>query len=517
MTTSIPQQLAAFEPDKPDFPSDGSSVIQNVYPRVAWNGGFAYGPIGTPTPQYDALAARCQGAYGIHDEDNDVFIFAGDGSKLYQLVAGSITWADVSKAGGYHVVPMEQWQFAYFNKSVIAVNGGDPPQTYNLETDSAFSDLGGTPPKAKFVAVIKNAFVLLGYITDDGAGGTFPQRVHWSAAGNAANWPTAGGITASQVQSGLNDLLGPGGNVQGFAPSLLYADALVLQEFALRRMQYVGPPNTFDFLPMENGKGCSAPYSIVVNAGVAYYWSQDGVYANDGGQSIPIGANRIDRTIVQNLDAGRLKRVSGAADPYQKCIWWAWPSKAASASATNVGNPDNLLCYNYQLDKWSNSPIESEVLLRMLSLGYTLDQLFTVFGYTIDTVPAPFDSTIWLGGQPQIGMFNTDHKMAFFSGTPLPATIETSEQQASPGRRALITSVRPLIDGVGTVPSVSIGHREKLQDAVTYSQVSPMNAYGTCPLRSSGRYIRVRLTIPGTGSWLNASGAELEAVNLGKR
>ncbi len=509
--------VAEFKPDLPDL-ADGSNNIRNVFPRTE----TSYGAVGSPNPIYGSLNARCQGAFGIYDSLGNVFIFAGDANDLYKVTLGDTGWQNVSSSpGAYSVSPDEQWQFVYFNGDVIANNLGNQPQVFTLAGGSSFSDLPGNPPRARYIAVVKNAFVVLGN-TIDPINGPMAQRVWWSAAGDSRNWPLLGTDPAAQVQSGATDLLGAGGEVHGFATDLINADGIVFQEFSIRRMTYVGPPQVFSFLPVENARGTPCPASIVVNGGIAYYWGHDGVYAFDGGASQAIGAQRVDKTLFPGppaphsadaVDLGNLHRVVGTADPLNNMIWWIYPSRDSSA-----GTPDRLLGYNWQLARWSICDITSEWIFRLLSLGYTLDQLFTVFGYTVDTVPAPFDSRIWQGGALSLALFDTSHKLNFMTGAPLGATVESSEVQPTPGQRTLITNSRPLVDGAGTIPSVSIGRRERQVDPVVYTAPSALNSLGTCPLRASGRYIRVKTTVPaGSPLWENIYGAEIDAVPQGNR
>jgi hypothetical protein len=518
MTQPVILNIAEFKPDLPDL-ADGSSNIRNVYPRTA----TSYGSIATPTPQYNAINARAQGAFGIYDSAGNVFIFVGDINDLYLLKAGVSGWQNCSQSPGtYNVAPDEQWQFVYFNGDVIANQIGSVPQIFTLASSTTFSDLPGSPPRGRYIAVVKNSFVVLGN-TIDNVNGEMAQRIWWSAAGDAKNWPVLGSDAAAQVQSGAFDLLGEGGEVHGFATDLINADAVVFQEFSIRRMTYVGPPSVFSFLPVENARGTPAPASIVVNGGVVYYWGHDGIYAFDGGASKGIGAGKVDKTLfphsaapstADSVDLGNLFRVVGTADPLNYMVWWIYPSRDSVG-----GTPDRLLGYNWQLDRWCICNITAEWIFRLLSIGYTLDELFTILGYTIDNLPAPLDSRIWTGGALQLGIFDSSHKLNLFTGNPLTATVESSEVQPFQGLRTLITNSRPLVDGAGTLPQVAVGHRERQVDTVVYTSNSAMNSLGTCPVRASGRYIRVKTTIPTgtTRTWTNISGVEIEVSGQGSR
>lgn len=507
MTVSI-LPIAQYLPDAPDFPATGSANIRNVVPRTP----ASYGPIGSPMPLYNALPLRCQGACAYRSPVGAVNMFAGDGTDLFNIVAADATWQNASKAAStYHLDPFAEWQFVYFNGDVIAVNFGDLPQYFTLGSSTKFADLDGGPPQARYATVVKNAFVALGN-TFDVTNGSKPQRVWWCAAGNAHSWPTPGTPTAAEFQAGATDLQGDGGWIQGFADDLQNADAAVFMEYSVKQMIYTGPPTVFSFLPVESALGTPAPYSIVALGGIAYYLRQDGFCAFDGSNSNPIGANRVDKTFFASC--ADITRVVGGVDPVNRAIWWAYPTSAATANLTF----DEMLCYNWQLDRWSIADISCETLVRMLSPGYTLDQLYTILGYTIDGLPAPLDSPIWQGGRLLFGIFDTSHTLNYLTGAPLAATVDTMEMQPFVGRRALLKNSRPLVDGVGVAPSVTIGRREQQQSAVAYTAPVPINSMGSCPVRTSGRYLRGRITTPaGAGAWSNISGIEVDVVQQGTR
>lgn len=498
---------AEYAPDLPDG-AGSTKAIWNVYPRTP----VSYGPINTPMPQYDALPGRCQGGCAYKDNEGNIFIFAATANDLFMLKKGLANWEKVSKVDGGYNAGEEMWQFAYFNGAIIATQIGDPPQRFILGSDTNFTDLPGNPPRARSVAVIKNNFLVFGN-TWDPINGFKRQRIWWSGAGDATSWPLLGTTDAAIAQSGAVDLLGPGGDVQGIAADLTAADAAVFQEYAVRAMQYSGPPSTFSFRSVQAARGAMCPHSIVVNGGVAYYWGQDGVCAFDGAQSVAIGANKIDKTTYREFNGNFLKRVVGASDPLSKLLWWSYPSLSSPS-----GDPDRSLIYNWDLNRFSLAGISCEVALKLLSIGYTLDELWTVLGYQLDEVPAPLDSPIWQGGRLALGIFGLDHRIAFLTGETLVATVETAELQPPPGRRWLVTNSRPIVDGIGTAPTVAIGRRETQQQAVAYTSPVSINSLGQCPVRTSGRYLRAKTIVPaGFQSWDNFSGIELDLVQQGRR
>lgn len=491
-------------PDLADFGNPGSINVRNVYARTAGS----YGPVASPQVYSTALNARCQGAAAYIDKLGNVNLFAGTATKLYRLTAGSVAWADVSKVGGYNCGAMAQWQFNYFNGSVIANNYNDPIQSFDLASSALFADLAASAPKARYGAVVKNFFVVAG--TFDAVDTDQPQRVWWSALNDATNWPTPGTTAAAIVQSSFNDLLGDNGFITGIVGNLGNADGAVFMEKAVYRMGFSGPPETFDFLPAEGVVGCVAPGSIVPYGNMAYYLGPDGFYAFDGASSDPIGAQQFDKTFYADLDQQHMDRIVGTADPINRQIMWSYPGQG------NVnGNPNRLLLYNWQLKRGTVCDVTCEMIARMLSVGYTLDQLYTVLGYTLDNLPAPLDSRVWTGGQLLLGMFDANHKLNYLTGPSLAALVDTSESQPFIGRRWNCFGARPLVDGGS--PSVAIGRRETLQQAVSFTPAIPMNNLGTCKVRTSGRYGRARITLPAGSVFSHIQGVELDGGKAGIR
>ena len=96
----------------------------------------------------------------------------------------------------------------------------------------------------------------------------------------------------------------------------------------------------------------------------------------------------------------------------------------------------------------------------------------------------------------------------FFSGANLAATIETGDNQLVPGNRALLRGLRPLVEGSTVTPSLTVGKRNNLYDAITYGSATAVNAYGFCNARVNGRYHRARITIPAGSLWTMARGVD---------
>lgn len=496
-------QFPEWRPDEADFMNPGAITMSNVVPRT----GGSYGPFYAVSATGTQFNNRCQGGIFTRDSDATVFGFAGDVSRLYVKTPGT-DWGDVSKTGGYTTPIDETWQFAVFGEQVLATNWSNPIQIYTMGTSTLFADLAAAAPQARYIARVRD-FIMVANVADD-TDGNRPQRVAWPAIGDPTNWPTAGTVSAAQVQSDHQDLLGDGGWNMGIVGGLSGADVAIVQERAVWRGQYLGPPQIFGFQLIESARGSPAPGSIIAVGPVFYYYGEDGFYVCDGVQSTSIGQNKVDRTIIADIDPLYLHRMTSAVDPKNKIIYWSYASTAATD-----GTPDKILAYHYGLDRFTliAQPIETFIKDAM-TVGYTLEEL-DAFG-TLETLAYSLDSRAWTGGRPNLACFTTDHKLGLFTGSTLSATLETGEAQLNPNGSAHVTRVWPLVDT--TTATVSVGRRDRLADAVTYTSETAMTSTtGSCPLRSTGRYQRARVNIPAGASWSEAQGLRFEHRAAGAR
>jgi hypothetical protein len=505
--------IGEWLPDQPDFNNPGAATITNVLPRTEQS----YGPMQAPSVYSSALTARCQGSLSMRDLNGTVYVFAGDATKLY-LMNTAGTFNNVSAGGGapYTVAawPSGFWSATTFGNRVIFTDLTDNVQTYLAGTDTAFSALGGSPPKAQYVATIRD-FVMLASLSGQ------PYRVQWSAIGDPTNWPTPGSATAIQLQSDQQDLQQTElGFINGIVGGMLTsADGAVFCERGIYSVNYVGSPAIFAFTVAQGATGTRSPLSIVQrrltnqagSRGVVYYLGEDGFYAFDGAMCVPIGAQKIDKTFFNDLDPAYLGTVLGAADPINKMVFWAY------SASSSQGLYNRLIVYNWDIGRWSlidYSATPIEWLTRTLSTGYTLDGLDTLSS-SVDLLPESLDSRLYQGGNLALGMFDSNHKLNYPTGANLAPTVETSETQPFPDRRSAILGSRPITDG--TPASVSIGVREQLANSVTYKTAQKINSIGNCPQRTTGRYVRARLTLPAGTTYTHIQGVDLDVRQEGIR
>lgn len=499
--------VVPWAPDMPPLQDKASLFVNNVLPITEQS----FGPMPSFSVYGGALSKRCQGSFTAEDSSGNVTIFAGDANDLYQYTSGATSATKISKTvGGYSTPADGQWKFDHFGSRVIATNGVDPIQTFTLGSSSVFADLSSAAPTGYHIAVIKSFLVVAN--TNDSTNG-IQQQAFWNSANNdPTNWPTPGTASAAQFQSTFVNIYGDGGQNMAIVGNLGTADGALFQEHAVFRLVATGAAVPFAAYPAEGVKGTPATNGVVHFSNMVYYPGEDGFYRFDGTSSYPIGAERVDRTFWNNVNRSFLFNVIGTADPVNHSIVWAYPS---NASANGV--PDSLLVYNWQIDRWAQAyqTVSVEWLARALSFGYTLDSLDNT-GFNLDTLPYSLDSRVWTGGLPLLAGFDQTHKLGFFNGSPMAATVDTASVQPAAGRRTFCRAAWPLVDGAS--PTVSMGVSNRLEDAPSFGSDVAMNSTGFCPQRVDGRYHRARIKIPaGDTTWNHIEGVQLDVEPSGVR
>jgi len=479
-------------PDQPDFSNAGVVEATNVIPAA--NGyrsmpGFV---------QYSTAASNTiLNIFAAKQNDGSVKLFAGDSAKLYSFNAGTSGLDDISKAGtpAYDLVSGERWRFVQFGDTVIASGGiGEELQKFQLGTDTVFSDLSGTPPKADFLAVVRD-FVWTANI-DEGSG-RVPYKVRWSGFNDITSW------VAGTDQSDFQEIPDAGA-ITGMVGGEY---CTILMERAIVRATYTGPPLIWQFDKVETARGCQVPGSVCNIGHMVFYLSDDGFYMFDGSRSQPIGAEKVNRFFLEeDFNISYKDKMTSTVDPQNQIAIWSYVSNSSID-----GTPDRLLIYNYALSRWSLANVRNDLVAPFFTPGYTLEDLDNL-NTSIDALPASLDSALYKGGQFIFGGALGGNIHAF-SGNPIAATVTTGEAAVQVGNHAIITRVYPYHEG-GDV-SISVGLRGTPTDLVNYVSGGNTNASGFVPFRAHDRYHRVRMEL--TGDWSYAHGVDIDVRAVGRR
>jgi len=485
-----------FLPDQPAFGSSGATVANNVIPAAT-----GYESMQDISPISAAADEVIVGMFAAADDNGNVGLYAAGRTKIYQFNGSNGLLENISKSGNYSTGANDRPRFVQFGEAVISTNFADPIQTITAAASGLFSDLSADAPKAKYISVVRD-FVMTGF-TNDTTDGNKPYRVQWSDINDATNW-----VISSSTQADYQDIQDMG-DVTGMVGGEY---ATILMEKGIVRGTYIGAPLIFQFDKVETVRGCKVAGSVCNVGHSVFYLADDGFYMFDGEKSNPIGAEKVDRFFLEDWDGAYAGNMSASADPLRQIIVWSYASK----SSTN-GLPDKLIIYNYALGKWSTASIAVDIVAPVYTAGYTLEALDAAFG-SIDVLPASLDGPIYRSGEFLFAA-SKDNKIQAFTGDILNGTVETGEFEVKTGFHSTINNIVPYVTlresaSSGSV-TAQVASRNRQIDTYTYGPASSLNADNFCPVRSNGRYHRVRLNL--TGEWKKAQGVDVDAGVMGRR
>lgn len=550
------KQFLDWTPDHPDYRNEGLVEAKNVVPSFK-----SYKPTkGLAPVSTNALGNRCQGFASFKSSAGNITSFAGDSTKLYRYLANS--FSDVSGGTTFSTPADNDWQFTQFGNYIIASNGADAPQVWQLDSSTAWANLGGSPPTYWHTAVVRN-FVVSGWQPSN------RNKLHWSAIGNHASWTVGTDQSDEETLFDTSEITGIVGGEFG----------IILCVNKIFQLNFVGGSSIFQIRAIEQERGAIAHGSIQTVGSETFFLSQDGFCKTNGESTTLIGENKIDKWFDDSLDQSNILRITSGHDPLNKLIFWSYPTTNSSG-----GNPDRILCYNYSADRWSYIDIATQNVSSAFTTGTTLEALDNI-STDIETFTDSFDSRIWQGGTLFFSAFDSNNKFGTFSGNNLEATLSIGEQEYADGKRTFITSINPVIDvqpkvasgtisitgttinGTGTAfttelsvgdvirindvssqfnnakfivativndtllsivvapdqnilnvnflgytPSqINLQSRERAGGTVKESGFTTCNDNGVASFRQSGKYHKIEVKIPANATWENGMGVEIYA------
>lgn len=483
----IPYPIGPFEPDRPKYAPNATTWAVNCLPtKDGW------GPKPDIVAISEALAGECLGATYVRSSTGSFDIIAGTRTGLYRLDPTDYTWTNISQGGAtpYNVPVGDSWTFVPWGTKLVALNLTDDPQVYDVDAGTAFADLAGSPPKAKY-GWVAGEFLVLGHIA------SFPNRIRWCQIGNIEAWEV--GVRGADFQDFPDgeDVMGGIGSSNG---------AVVFQRRKIRSMVVTQNADfVFQIDVLNPDRGVIAPLSIAsIGANMFAYRSEDGFFM--GVEGTAIGAERVDRWVLEQADTEYIPDMKGVADPFRKIFWW----QIQKSDGTKF-----LLGYNWQLDKWCYAENNVSTMTVATTIGISWDGLDDLYA-TIDDVDLPYDSRLFTGGRPEFAAFTNDNRLGFFSGGAMQATIEGPSVSLVPPERCFVQGAKVLTDAASF--TLQIGTQDNYQDDVTWGTAqSPYTGTGQCHFRSGAKLHRFRAIIPAGTSWTNLAGLDVDAVREGSR
>jgi hypothetical protein len=379
---------------------------------------------------------------------------------------GGAVWTCQS-LGAYS--PTTNWSFQGMTGCMYATNGINQIQSIDMDTGTAFADIGGGAPICSVLGMIRD-FLFAGNIQSAQLG-NLANGVQWSAISLPASWPAPGTQTAYADQAGAQTVYSEYGPVMAISDNESFG--LIFQETGIVRAEYVGGSVVFQFYTYEKKRGAVGPQAVARVGNKYYFCSPDGFFMTDGQTVDPIGYKRVDNWFFDRV--GNLGAVQACADTRNKLVYFTYPSEG---SAYN----DSVLIYNYVESVWSFAEQDNECIAQGI-----VDQEY---------VPVGVDLTNSYGS---------------FDGTPGTATLTSQDLQLQQNGRSVVTMVRAMTDGN---PLVAIGSRNQVeQDSVFTPYYAAHQRSGVAGVRSEGVYHRVSVEL--TGTWSDCVGATVYYKNAG--
>ena len=479
-------RFANFEPDRTQYALDASTWIVNAIPvKDGW------GPLPDLVAISQSLAAPCLGGWSVRKQDGTYRIFAATATNIYELNGTDYSWIDISGLSAPFAVPVgDRWSATKFGQLLILCNLGGPQQYIDIDAGTAFADLPGSPPWARYIATV-GEYVGLGYVAG------YPNRFMLSGIGDAGFW-TLGqrGCDLQDFAAGEEIM-----NIQGGERGAIISHRTAFTEIALTS----GGDYSFTTRVVNPSRGVIAPLSVVpIGPGNFVYYAQDGFFMGVEGQ--PIGAERVDLWFQGLADSQYVPEIRGFPDPFRKIAWF----QSQDTTGTKF-----LLGYHWQLDRWLYADNNLSEMCIMATPGITWDGIETLFP-NWDSADIPWDSAILSGGALRFAAFDNDNKLGFFTGLPRAATLNTADVELNSGSRSFLQQARVYTDCSDFALSVITSDKHG-GPRTTGSPVAPYGATGLCHFRSSALLHAFQMDIPSGVDWNHVIGIEPKARSEGQR
>lgn len=473
-------------PYRPDLVASNMGVSRNIDSVLMFRDelGVAYGPHPSlqVTSGAGALPATPLGGTAAVLRSGAKKVFVGTAATVQEM-ANDFTWTEI--ATGMTVPSGDKWSMRQFGIYLVATNTADGLYAYNLESPSGFNSVTGPNFLSLFVAFD----CLFGCQAD---ADTLLMRN--SAPNDHTNWTSAG--AGYQPFADGEALMGGAEISQGAA--------IVLQRKAVHLLQRTGDRRIYTRAKMSDGEGAVNPWGIVNARGAVYFVDTDGFKRASGAGVEQIGQDKVNRTFIDEL-AGSLDGIEGAYDAANQRVVWRYQEKAASSTTVFP----TMIAYDLRLGEFVPITTTTTAIFSMASPGYTADNASALGN--VDTAPYGPDSRFWVGGEEGLLGVNSSFKAGFFSGTSLAATMETATQMLSTSD--VTTRVTVVTDAASA--TVSIGQRERLADAASYTTAAAMDANGSTGVRAAGKLQSAKVAVAGGESWSFVRGVRVDEMAQG--
>lgn len=430
-----------------------------------------------------ALPGTCCGAILSRAMNGTGRVVAG--TRRYLWVYNGTSWVDASGYGGYEdSYSTNPWRFAQYGNYTIAVNGVVKPQLLKTSSDK-FVNLGGNPPKGKFVETV-------GYFAFMAAPAGQPTQWWCSGLGNPENW-----TTDFSSQSANGTLVQTPGEITGMRA---LGDVIVIYKKNSTYIgQYVGPPYVWAFKAVSTEAGALSNEAIVSIADSHVVLGDDQFYVVNGAGP----PQKLETPLTDWLFSGELNRVYesriiGWWDKRRDIVFWHYPS----THNNNSGLLDRWIAWNMQSNSWTRGSMDVEAVTYVQSSqtpAVTYDQFGQLLAHWDDYNTLSYEDPLMVGPtETAQGIFLSDHGCYTLTGTPGDSYFITSDM-GDPADYVMVRRVRPVFSRFPQKPvSVSLTLKDNLGATSRNGPMSVLNREsGWVNLRQSARLHRMRMNFQG--------------------
>lgn len=484
----------AWRPDQSGPNTGFCQIADNVLPQSAGLGQYGaqlvgYGPFPQliTTPGAGALSAAPRGNISLTLDDGTSAVFYATATTIEQLSA-SYTFTAIDT--GRSVTTSDDVSFLHYGAFLLNTDTSDGFKAYNVETPAGNNTVSGAPSARSIFSCNNVVFAL------DCNGNN--RRMQSSGVGDFTAWATLGADGKTFEDGGA---LVCGVDVKN-------GNAVIFQEDALRVVTFGNAvsPALYSIAKAADGRGSVGERSVVSFDGMVFYLATDGFYRFDlTNGNTPIGAEKINRWFLAQIDNSTLDTVQGALDPKNKIVCWRFSSLTNSSSTTF----DRMICYDWQLNEWFTLTVTTTALARISTPGYTLDQMDS-FG-TLDQISLVLDDRFWQGGVPVYGALDANYEFATFSGAPAAATLQ-SYTATSPVNQ-MVRKATPISDNANS--NLQLGVQYRLSDAMTWKAGVTRQRGGIVPLRGNGLNIAFQENHNAGDDWTYSNGVDFPGSTTG--
>ena len=178
--------MGPWQPDIPALGSDGLVDVNNAVPgRNQWL------PQRRPIKVSDqSIPPPVQGLWTANRSFGDQVAFVAFGGDIWLVSGFNEPLTDVSRSGAYDQTPTTRWRTVQNGNLLIATNGVNEIQAFDLVAGGDYGDLSPDAPRARYLAQVRD-FTVVGN-TLDPIDGAQVYRIWWhgftNGLPNPRNW-----------------------------------------------------------------------------------------------------------------------------------------------------------------------------------------------------------------------------------------------------------------------------------------------------------------------------------------